>query len=199
MLMIIIAVVIGVLIALVIYNNPEIIIDLAKLAFYGAIGIGAIFILVMVYFSTFESGSKTTSKMIPVNVKSGQSLAAESVNLALSQYEPINKQCTQELTNKHLHIAFEFNFKKYLIVESSCTPQGGNQNFDYINLIEIDSSGKFIERDAINFRGSLNSINIENGFINIRYAGYAANDPKCCPSLATIEKYKIFDNRLVKK
>lgn len=199
MLMMIVAVVIGVLIALVIYNNPEIFIDLIKLAFYGAIGIGALFLVVMIYLSVTNSGSQGTKKMALLNIKVGINDSDELINRALSLYESINTQCPQKVFNKNLGVSFEFNFKKYLLIESSCTPQDGNQNFDYLNLIEVDSIGNHTEVQAVNFYGRLDSINFQDGLININYAGYGVNDSKCCPSLSTNDRYEILDGRLVKK
>lgn len=197
--MMIIAVVIGVLIAVFILHNPEVVGALLKVFLFGALFLLSLFLVLMMYLTLTRDNSKPAKMMAPVNMTKGVNFSSESINLALSQYAPINKNCPQKVFNPNMGIGFDFSHKKYILVESSCIPEGGNQDFNFINLMEVDAMGRLADKDARPIRGSLKSIDVEGGLINIRYLGYKDTDPKCCPSLPVVDKYEIQDGRLLAK
>lgn len=142
--------------------------------------------------------SAVVKKYYPVNVKYGISQADASVNLALSAHTEDAYDCKpQTIENKSQGLEFEYAYKKYMFVDSSCTPIDGNQNFNKVNLIEIDSFGRLVFKDAAPYYGDFQKINIENGYITLHYLGYAKDDAKCCPSLKSINQFEINNGELI--
>lgn len=199
MLMLIIAVAIGVVIGLTIYNNPDAVIGLIKI---GVIAVAALVVIGLIFIgitSLWTNSTKPATPMVPVNVKSGISQEDSVIDSALAAHTVINAYCTQKMFAKNAGIEFEYSHSKFIIVASSCVPEGGNQVFSFINLMEVNPSGTISVKDVIKFTGSLNRMYIENGMVNISYLGYGPNDAKCCPSLPMIDQYRMGEGRLLPK
>lgn len=159
-----------------------------------------IFIILPVVSSLVTYISDADENTNPKQMQYGITVEDSAINKILAQSKLINEDCdVQELTDKQLGMEFAEGDNKYILVPSTCTNVGGNQNFNYVNLIELTKVGKLIIRDSVKIIGDLQSISVKNGLIAVKYLGFGKGDANCCPSNNVQDSYRIQAGKLVKK
>lgn len=196
MLMMIVAVVIGVLIAVVILQNPEIIGLIIRFVLIGAVVLIGLILVAWLLFTIWPSSSKAPSNHMATNMMRGIKYDDKVINIALAAAPAINKECTQEVFKKDIGLQAQVADKNYLVLESSCTPEHANQHFSFVNLVEVSPSSGLKVVDSIKSSGVINSLNIDNGLLAIDSIEYGPSDPHCCPTVKTIKKYQIKSDKL---
>lgn len=196
MLMMIVAVVIGVLIAVVILQNPEIIGLLLRFVLIGAVVVVGLVLVAWLLFTIWPSSSKTSTSASQSSAVQGIKFDDQVINLALKAAPVINQECTQKVYKKDTGLQVQVADKNYLVLESSCTPEHANQHFSFVNLVEVSPSSGLKVTDSIKSPGVVNSIGMVSGLVTIDSVEYGPTDPHCCPTVKTIKKYQIKSDKL---
>lgn len=172
-----------------------------KIKTYPKLSIFIGFWIPLAFISSLVRDDQDADKnIVPKQIQYGISIGDSAINKILAQSKLLNEECdAQELTDKNLGIEFADGDKKYILAPSTCINVGGNQNFNYVNLIELIKVDKLIIRDSVKIIGDLQSISVDSGLIVIKYLGFGKGDANCCPSNKISDNYHIQAGKLVKK